>query len=114
MCGFQGERPLFPVMNNTKWRELRIAMDELSKPHPKWRTKCVENEYISTWDVDWYYHFSEGGYKDIEWVEIKTENDEQNHKVLSELKKIHIPGHKTEHGFKVYGYLKENQSVDYI
>ena len=101
-------------MNNTKWRELQAAMYELRKPSPQWRTKCIDNAYISSWDGEWYYHFSVGGYKDIEWVEIKFENEEQKNIILSALKVIHVPGCEIENGYKVYGYINEGQSIDYI
>ena len=101
-------------MNNTKWRELQMAMYELKENHPKWRSKCIDNEFISEWDGEWYYHFSEGGYKDLEWVEIKIENQEQKTLVHSKLKDIRVPGHEIENGFRVYGYIKKGQSVDYI
>lgn len=100
-------------MNNTKWKEIHKAMYELQES-PKWRTKCVTNGYISCWDGEWFYHFSEGGFEDIEWVEIKTEDKEQSDRVLSILKSIHVPSIKTEHGFKVYGYIIEGASVDYL
>lgn len=103
-----------PVMNNTKWRELQMAMYAINKFCPMWRTRCLENGYLAPWDGEWFYHFSEGGYDWIEWVEIKTENAEEESVVLAELKKIHVPGHRTEHVFKVYGYLKEGQSINFI
>jgi len=101
-------------MNDTKWHELQIAMYELKENHPKWRSKCIASEFISKWDGEWYYHFSDGGFTDIEWVEIKTENEEQKALVHSKLKDIHVPGHEIENGFRVYGYINEGQGVDYI
>lgn len=29
----------------------------------------MDNDYVSDWDMEWHYHFTEGGFKDIEWVE---------------------------------------------
>ena len=100
-------------MNNTKWKEIQEAMYGLQHS-PQWRTRCVTNEYISDWDSEWFYHFSEGGFKNIEWVEIKIENEEQSQHVLSSLKSIHVPGIKTENGFRVYGYVREGEPVDYL
>ncbi|MFK7778179.1 MAG: hypothetical protein QM501_08670 [Gimesia sp.] len=102
------------VMNNTKWRELQMTMYEVEEFCPLYQTRCLENGYIAPWDGEWYYHFYAGDYSDVEWVEIKTENAEQESIVLSELKKIHVPGHRTEHGFKVSGYVKEGQPIDYL
>ena len=105
---------MLSVMNKTKWYELQMAMYELKELCPEWRTSSLANGYLSEWDGDWYYHFSEGGYKDIEWVEIKIENVLQKEVVLSELQKIHVPGHETEQGFKVYGYIQEGKSISYL
>ena len=52
-------------MNNTKWNEIRLAMNDI--PYTvKWRTKDLENGYISQWNADWFYPFMIGGYKIIE------------------------------------------------
>lgn len=101
-------------MNNTKWRELQMAMYELKENHPKWRSKSINNECVTQWDGEWYYHFSEGGFKDLEWVEIKAESEEQKELIFSKLKDVHVPGHETANGYRVYGYIKEGQSIDYI
>lgn len=108
-----GVSKLLPVMNNTKWKEIQEAMYGLQQK-PQWRTRCVTNGYISNWDGEWFYHFSEGGFKDIEWVEIKVENNEQFELVSSSLKSIHVPGEKIENGFKVYGYIRDGESVEYL
>lgn len=100
-------------MNNTKWKEVQESMHGL-KESPKWRICCVTNGYISDWDGEWFYHFSEGGFEDIEWLEIKTANEEHAELVLSSLKSIHVPGIKTEYGYKVYGYVNEGEPVDYL
>jgi len=104
----------FAVMNNTKWKELQKAMYELGESSPQWRTKCLTNGFISAWDGEWYYHFSVGGFKDIEWVEIRAEDDEGKGVLLSELRKIHVPGVEIENGYRVYGYIEEGKVVDYV
>jgi hypothetical protein len=101
-------------MNDTKWEELRRSMYGLGALSPKWRTKDTESGYVSEWDSEWYYHFSVGVYKSIEWAEIRTESPEQNAAVEDALRTIHVPGCKTENGFKVFGYLREGSAVDYI
>lgn len=101
-------------MNNTKWRELQQAMYALESHSPKWRTKCVTNGHVSNWDGEWFYHFSEGGFNDIEWVEIKIESKEQMSVVLSALRQIHVPGKLTSQGVKVYGYVEEGVAIDYL
>ncbi|WP_281556004.1 DUF6678 family protein [Thalassomonas sp. RHCl1] len=102
-------------MNDTKWRELQTAMYELKPNIPFWRTRCVDNGYETpNWDGDWIHHFYAGGFETIEWVEIQTTDDKQRSIVRSVLKKIHVPGHETEHGFKVYGYIRDGAAIDYI
>jgi len=103
-----------PVLNNTKWRELQSAMYGLNSDSPKWRTRCITNGYISDWDGEWFYHFSEGGFTDIEWVELKIDSEEQRKLVLPILQAIHLPGEITEAGYKIYGYIKEGFSVDFL
>jgi len=56
---------MHPVMNNTKWEELRAAMLELGMPSPKWRTRIIGSGVESGWDSEWFYHFKEGGYTDL-------------------------------------------------
>ena len=103
-----------PLMNDTKWDELRLAMYELGTLRPKWRTRSVENGYLSGWDGEWFYHFRSGGYRSIEWVEIATESPEQREAVLVELVKIRVPGRATESGFRVLGYAELGMEVDYL
>lgn len=101
-------------MNDTKWDEVRLAMYGLGDLRPAWRTRCVENGFVTAWDREWFYHFRDGGYAMIEWVEIKIETDAQCDTVLEALKAIHVPGERTEHGFKVYGHVKIGQPVGYL
>jgi len=103
---------LISVMNNTKWDELRLAMYEL-EPKPAWRTKCWENGYVTPWDREWYYHFREGGYELTEWVEIRTESEEQKQGVLSVLDRVHVPTEEISDGFRVYGYVQPGQQIEY-
>jgi hypothetical protein len=105
---------MYQVMNNTKWEELRAAMYELDKPSPKWRTRIVGSGFESSWDSEWFYHFREGGYDDIEWVEICAATAEQASMVLAVLRAIHLPGIETDAGFKVFGHLPEGVGCEYL
>lgn len=101
------------LMNDTKWEELRTGMYELAKLHPRWRTKVL-NGQVSRWDGEWFYHFRKGGYKDIEWVDIEIQSPDQDAAVLNLLRKIHVPGHKTEGSYRIYGYCADGIFLDYI
>ncbi len=103
-----------PLMNNTKWEELRVAMYELSDLSPRWRTKDVQSGYICPWDGEWFYHFSLGDYKSIHWLEIEVISEAQRHAVQCALTKIRVPAARTEIGFKVYGYAEGGDFVQYL
>ncbi|MDB5313717.1 MAG: hypothetical protein JWO38_7919 [Gemmataceae bacterium] len=100
-------------MNNTKWDELRLAMYNLGDLCPFWRTKDLSG-YLSSWDGEWFYHFCDGGYSSIEWVEIQVKSADQDAAILELLRQIHLPGHRIEQGFRIYGYARDGQAVDYI
>jgi hypothetical protein len=102
-----------PLMNNTKWDEIRLAMYGLGTLHPRWRTKGVSG-HLSEWDSEWYYHFRAGGYEWIEWLEIQITSPEQNAAVLAALRAVHVPGHRTEDGFRIYGYACSDKVPEYI
>ena len=57
--------PLTPLMNNTKWDQLRLAMYDLDDFSPRWRTKDLSG-YLSDWDGEWFHHFRTSGYETIE------------------------------------------------
>lgn len=100
-------------MNDTKWKEIQREMYKLEKS-PLWRTKSVQNGYVSSWDGEWFYHFSERGFSDIEWLEIMIMNESESLIVLSLLRSIRVPGEKTVHGYKIYGYIPEGKSIEYL
>jgi Family of unknown function (DUF6678) len=102
-----------PVMNDTKWEELRLAMYNLGALSPRWRTKDLSG-HISQWDAEWFYHFRNGGYVSIEWVEIQVSSVEQDAAVVASLKAIHLPGQRIERGFRIYGYTSDGVTVAYI
>jgi hypothetical protein len=108
------DESMHPLMNDTKWDELRRAMYGLDKLAPRWRTSDVESGYVSEWDRDWFYHFRDGGYKCIRWVEIAVDTDEQRDTILRELVRIHVPGERTESGYRIVGYAEIGQAVAYI
>ena len=103
-----------PVMNDKKWEELRLAMYELGELTPAWRIRNIESGSVGQWDKEWFYHFRDGGYKSIEWVEIKTLSPEQEVAVLEALSSIHVPGERISEGYRVYGHVQIGKNVDYL
>ena len=109
--GVKGD--LLPVMNHTKWEEIRQEMLAIS-PAPLWRAKDL-NGYLSRWDGEWFYHFlGDGRYDTMEYVEVRTTSEEQYRSVGAALAKIHVPGEKIPEGFRVFGYVPRGRPVDYI
>jgi hypothetical protein len=102
-----------PLMNHTKWDELRLAMYNLDAPGTRWRTKDSSG-YITSWDGEWFYHFRDGGYGSIEWVEIRVLSADQDAAVLALLRQIHLPGHRIDQGFRIYGYARDGVAIDYV
>jgi hypothetical protein len=72
------------------------------------------NGYYSFLDGEWFYHFREGGYKSIFYVDIFLRNHEQREMVRNRLKSMHVPGEESAEGFRVYGYARPGQTLNYI
>ncbi|WP_327197080.1 DUF6678 family protein [Sphingobium yanoikuyae] len=100
------------VMNDTKWNEIRLAMYGLS-PSPAWRAFDLSG-YQSAIDREWYYHFRAGGYTSMQYVDILVDDAAQRSHVLQALRTIHVPGKETAEGFRVFGYLRDGQTADYL
>ena len=107
------ERPLVPLMNDTKWDELRLAMHHI-EGGPQWSTVDRDTGYRNYPDSDWFYHFRIGRYETILCVDIVTLDAQQREAVRRALMAIHVPGEETDGGFRVYGYATEGQAVGYI
>ncbi len=64
---------LCPVLNHTKWAELRTEM--LAAPvgqHPQFRTRSVfaPPGFCTEWDGEFYYHVHPVA--DLEWMELRS------------------------------------------
>ena len=101
-----------PVMNDTKWDELRLAMYALD-PAPAWSTLST-NGYQSSRDAEWFHHFGDGGYGYIVHVDIFAADQAMRQRVENALRSIHVPGEETAEGFRVFGYAADGQFVDYL
>ncbi|WP_408279260.1 DUF6678 family protein [Paraburkholderia sediminicola] len=102
-----------PVMNNTKWGEIRIGMHALEGQSPRFRVRNLQSGYVSAWDREWFYHFFEHHEED-EWVEVEVTSPSQREAVLGVLRSVHVPGVETKNGFKIFSYVAEGTEVDYL
>jgi len=91
-----------------------MAMHSLGELKPAWRTRDIKTGHVSPWDREWCYHFQNGGYDTIEWVEIQLTSSEQRAAVLAALVSIHVPGERIEEGIRVFGFVPVGKAVGYL
>lgn len=103
---------LYSCMNNTKWNEIRLAMVNMTSP-PLWKITTL-NGFESAVDGEWFYHFSKGGYSDIQYLDILTNSVEQHGLVGAILRAIHLPGIETSTGYRILGYADSACKVAYL
>lgn len=102
-----------PLMNNTKWNEVRIGMYGLGELSPRFRVRNLNSGHVSDWDGEWFYHFV-GRHEEDEWVEVAVTSAVQREAVLSILRAVGVPCVATEAGFKIFGYAPLGISVQYL
>ncbi|WP_152610544.1 DUF6678 family protein [Leisingera sp. ANG-DT] len=62
----------YAVCNHTKWMELRALVLSLgADERPDFRSRCIASGNVSGWEREWFYHFCDGGFADLEWVELR-------------------------------------------
>ena len=95
---------LHPVLNHTKWTELRAEM--LTAPpeqHPQFRARSVfaPPDFCTDWDGEFYYHVHPVA--DLEWMELQATSTDW---LLGILRRHSIP-HSIEDGVvRVWGYTR--------
>lgn len=102
----------YSCMNNTKWDEIRLAMVTMKSP-PIWKITYI-NGYETAVDGEWFYHFSEGGYLDIYYLDVITNSADQHASVGAILRTIHLPGMETATGYRIFGYADSFSNVNYL
>ena len=106
---------LVSVANDTKWRELRRAILELENDQrPRFRCMNVETGRFGPWDAEWFYHWMQGGWDWMEWVDLQVRTPQHRDIIRSIIRHIRFAGEETTEGFRLYGYVRAGQVVDYI
>jgi hypothetical protein len=105
---------LAPLLNDTKWDELRLAMYALGQQAPDFRVREIGADLPGPWDGEWYYHFRQGGYRSIEQVELRLRDSAHRGAITAAIERIGLPGTCTDAGFVVYGYAAPGTPVEYI
>jgi hypothetical protein len=99
---------LTSTMNETKWRELCMAMGSRAHPPPfRLHDLFARPGYVSGWDREWYYH--PFPYVSIEWLEIEPMAGEKLE--LEEiLRAVGAPFEVHGNLLRVYGYRRGGTS----
>ncbi|MGP2417215.1 hypothetical protein ACTUSQ_24095, partial [Pantoea ananatis] len=63
---------------------------------------------------EWFYHFSEGGYLDSQYLDILTNSVAQHAMVGTILRAIHLPGIESKNGYRILGYADASSYMDYL
>ncbi|MBJ7311117.1 DUF6678 family protein [Rugamonas sp. CCM 8940] len=95
---------LYPILNNTKWAELRSEM--LTAPREqarRFRARSVfaAPDFYTNWDGEFYYHIHPVA--DIEWLELKSTSQEWLRKTL---RGHNIPYSVEDGVVRVWGYTR--------
>ncbi len=69
------KKGLVGLANDTKWNELLSYFRNIpeNEQAPAFRCKCIESEYISEWDSEWFYHLP-FPFISVLWFDISFEN----------------------------------------
>ncbi|MDQ0028107.1 hypothetical protein J2X90_005960 [Variovorax paradoxus] len=73
LAGMVMRGELHPVLNHTKWAELRTEMLAApSEQHPQFRARSVFSppDFRTAWDGEFYYHVHPVA--DLEWMELQA------------------------------------------
>ncbi|MEL6684368.1 MAG: DUF6678 family protein [Pseudomonadota bacterium] len=95
----------FSTCNTTKWEEQRrLALSIQPAARPRFRSRHMGTGHLSSWEDEWFYHFRDGGYADIEYVELEF-NQAIDPLFAYRLKAIGLVGVQHGHSLRIFGYL---------
>ena len=95
----------FSTCNMTKWEELRrLVLSIQPAARPRFRSRHMETGHLSYWDDEWFYHFRDGGYADIEYVELEF-TQAIVPLFASRLEAIGLVGVQHGYNLQIFGYL---------
>jgi hypothetical protein len=111
------QEQLASFMNDTKWRELRMAMVERTEK-PRYRVQCLLSQPTppDNWDGDWFYHLPTFAW--IEWLDIdpihvksrghllEAARVDLTQEILDLLRSLSIPCETQDGLIRIYGYRR--------
>jgi hypothetical protein len=93
-------RGLVAVLNDTKWRELCMAMYTRTEKSPRFQILDLLGKEPAAWNGEWYHY--PYPYFSIEWMDIDPKG--QIDDVLAILKRFSIPYSRNGEFLRVWGY----------
>jgi hypothetical protein len=113
---------LIGLANDTKWNELLTEMRGI--PDEKWcpsfRFRCVDSEFISQWDGEWWHHLP-FPFISVLWIELSYHEEihrgrllapeviDHSAEVSSLLESIGLDYEKGTNAFRVFGYAPRDR-----
>jgi len=88
------------AMNDTKWRELCLAMYRLQGRKPRFKVKRLVGVEDDCWDSEWFHH--PGPYFANEWLDIDPLRREEE--VTALLRRHGVPFSREGDYLRVWGY----------
>ena len=69
-------RGLVSLANNTKWDELINAIRSTPQNSwkPSYRCKCIDSDFVSEWDCEWWYHLPYP-FICVQWLDLSFQED---------------------------------------
>lgn len=103
ICRLLAAAKMVPVMNNTKWSALVMAVLGAPEMKTEFRLRSILGrcDYSTHWDRDWHHHIHP--VEEIEWIELRAASQDW---LLSILRTHHIPFSQETEGLRVWGYTK--------
>lgn len=111
LAGMLERGELYPILNNTKWAELRSEM--LAAPRdqaPRFRARSVfaPADFCTEWDGEFYYHMHPVAH--IEWLELKARSQEW---LQTTLRVHNIPFSIEDCIVRVWGYTRPGRQPEW-
>jgi hypothetical protein len=100
-------------MNIPKWEELRLAMLSFER-QPPWRTRDAEKGMNHPGTPNGSITSASAAFTPQSGLRLPHRVPSTFRKLKEALARLHVPGERTEDGFKVYGFIPIGKALDYV
>ncbi len=116
-----GSMNLVGLANDTKWNELLTLMRKTNPKDwcPSFRFKCIDSEYVSKWDTEWWHHLP-FPFISVHWFDLSFREEihrgrllepeiiDHSKKIDKILSTIGFDYEKGKEIFRIFGYAPKN------